>query len=174
MLINYLSLGLKLLNSVLSSVPSYWMSVFKPSSLIIKQIDKIKIQRTSSEKDQTWDQKALFWWLGNNLICRPQKFVGWRILNLNDFNRSLLGKWRWKLCANRKYVGPRSFNLTICNGTFPGHYYTHHATQEKKSSFLASISRLLPIFEINLHFHKYQKWRLDFPLVWEMAKMPCF
>ncbi|XP_039129471.1 uncharacterized protein LOC120265593 isoform X2 [Dioscorea cayenensis subsp. rotundata] len=98
---NYLYLGghLTLMNWVLSSVPSYWMSVFKLPVWVIKEINKIR-------RDFLWKGPDLgakgISLVDLKRICKPRELGGWRILNLFEFNKPLLGKWWWKIFTGRK------------------------------------------------------------------------
>lgn len=92
----YLSLGgrLTLINPVLSTIPIYWMSVFK---LVILEIDKIRRDFLWKGPDMGSKGIRLVAW---KRICRPKNLGGWGIINLKEFNRALLGKWWWKIATN--------------------------------------------------------------------------
>lgn len=89
---NYLSLRgcLTLLNSILTSIPTYCVSVFQLPIWIIKEIDKV-------QRDFLWKGPEIgpkgFHLVAWKRICRTQNMGGWGILNLKDFNQALLGKW---------------------------------------------------------------------------------
>ncbi len=83
---------LVLLNSVLSSIPAYFCSIFKLSVWVTKSIDKIR-------RDFFWKAKKLFngfhclvkW----DHVCRPKKLGGIGIQNLRSKNSALLMKGLW-------------------------------------------------------------------------------
>lgn len=86
---NLISLGgrLTLVNSVLSVIPNYWMSIFKLPCCVIKYINKIRrdFQLSGPEIDHT-----KMWLVKWHHICRPRDQGGWGILNLEIFNTMLL------------------------------------------------------------------------------------
>lgn len=60
-------------------------------------------------------------------ICIPCKSGGWGILNIHDFNRSLLGKWWWSIITyNRSYwFNIINFNYLI-KGPLLNLCFTYH------------------------------------------------
>ncbi|XP_039130342.1 uncharacterized protein LOC120266746 [Dioscorea cayenensis subsp. rotundata] len=93
---SYLSMGgrLTLVNSVLSALPTYWMSLFRLPKWVIKAIDRIRRDFLWSSPDIDHPGCRLVAWKN---ICRAKEQGGWGILDLSTFNLSLLGKWRWKM-----------------------------------------------------------------------------
>ena len=96
----YLSKGgrLTLIKSTLSSLPTYFLSLFPIPAAVAKRIDKI--QRNflwgSSEEDVKFH---LVKW---DLICSPYTNGGLAIKNLRLFNEALLGKWLWRYGVERE------------------------------------------------------------------------
>jgi len=82
-----------LLNSVLSSIPLYYLSLFKISVSVGKTIKGI-------QRDFLWGwgqegrKIACVKW---DLICKSKEEGGLGVKDLKCFNMALLGKWRWRL-----------------------------------------------------------------------------
>ncbi|XP_039123641.1 uncharacterized protein LOC120260266 [Dioscorea cayenensis subsp. rotundata] len=100
----YLSLGgrLTLVNSVLSAIPTYWMSLFKVPCWVIKKINRIRRDFLWSGTDIDHPKCRLVGW---KTLCRPREFGGWGILDLHCFNQALLGKWWWKFMSDASWCG---------------------------------------------------------------------
>jgi hypothetical protein len=88
----FLSMGgrLVLLNSILSSILLYYLSLFRIPVWCLNKIDKIR-------RDFLWagvDSKkySLVRW---SIVCSPKQFGGFGVLNLKYMNLSLLAKWWW-------------------------------------------------------------------------------
>lgn len=139
----YLSLGgrLTLLNSVLSSIPTYWMSVFKLPSWVIKEIDKVR-------RDFLWKGPDLgskgFRLVAWDRICRPRSMGGWGILNLHSFNNALLAKWWWKIFTGQQGCWSKIIRLNYLSTGPPGPLF--HSPPRNKSFFWAGITPFLPAF----------------------------
>lgn len=82
-----------LLNSVLSSLPLYFCSVFALPSWVIKDIDKIRRGFFWKGKNKTNGFHCLANW---KQICRPRTAGGVGIRNLQVANSALLMKSLWK------------------------------------------------------------------------------
>lgn len=83
---------LVLINSVLSSIPVYYMSCFKLPIWVIEEIDKTRRNflwhGVSAQKKinlANWD-----------LVCTPKQLGGLGVMDLKVFNNTLLIKWLWK------------------------------------------------------------------------------
>lgn len=78
---NYLFLWgrLTLLNSVLSSIPTYWMSVFKLPLLVSNEIDRVSRDFLGKRPELGPKGICLVAW---SRICKPRKMGGWCILNI--------------------------------------------------------------------------------------------
>ncbi|XP_039127495.1 uncharacterized protein LOC120263599 [Dioscorea cayenensis subsp. rotundata] len=87
---SYLSIGsqLTLVNSVLSTLPTYWMSLFRLPKWVIKAIDRIRRDFLWSGPDIDHPGCRLVAWKN---ICRAKEQGGWGILDLSTFNLALLG-----------------------------------------------------------------------------------
>lgn len=89
-----LSIGgrVTLINSVLSSLPLYFFSFYKAPKVVIREM--IKIQR-----DFLWgvkeDARGMYW-VAWDKVCREKNEGGLGIKNLENFNISLLSKWKWR------------------------------------------------------------------------------
>ncbi|XP_039120313.1 uncharacterized protein LOC120256691 [Dioscorea cayenensis subsp. rotundata] len=115
---NYLSISgrLTLLNSVLSSLPTYWMSIFRLPRWVIKDIDRARRDFLWSGHDIDIPKCRLVAWQN---ICRSKEQGGWGILDLYAFNRALLGKWRWKFLTDSNWCCAKvikfNYNLSSWN-----------------------------------------------------------
>ncbi|MCI15623.1 LINE-1 reverse transcriptase like, partial [Trifolium medium] len=121
----YVSLGgrVVLLNSVLASIPVFFLSYLKLPSMVRKKI--IRIQRNF-----LWGgalgEKAKIPWVSWKDVCRPKKEGGLGVKDLLLFNVSLLAKWRWRLLVEdgslwkkvleAKYGGVGKLTLSLNRG----------------------------------------------------------
>jgi hypothetical protein len=78
---------LKLLNSVLSAMPTYFFTVFAPKKWLIKKLDKIR---------------RGFLWKGSEVASGGHCLVRWAnvqgglgVLDFEKFNRALRLRWLW-------------------------------------------------------------------------------
>ncbi|KAJ1690962.1 hypothetical protein LUZ63_015117 [Rhynchospora breviuscula] len=83
-----------LASSVLSTVPVFFMSVFKLPGWVIKAIDRIR--RNFIWGSSNNDKRAIHL-LSWDRVCLPKSFGGFGLLNLNMQNISLLLRWWWRL-----------------------------------------------------------------------------
>ncbi|XP_019435175.1 PREDICTED: uncharacterized protein LOC109341686 [Lupinus angustifolius] len=83
---------LVLINSILSSIPIYMLSLYKAPKAVIQKIE-------SMQKTFLWGNKrggkSIAWvsWVN---VCKPKNLRGLGVKNLSLFNDSLLVKWTWR------------------------------------------------------------------------------
>lgn len=88
---------LVLLKSVLSSLPTYFLSLFQVPCSVLDQLDRL-------QRDFLWgstlETKSIHW-VGWNKICRPMDQGGLGIRSIRETNRALLNKWLWRFGGER-------------------------------------------------------------------------
>src|ERR1044072_6535432 len=82
-----------LLNSVLSSIPRFYLSSFKSHISVANKISSLQ-QRFLLEGS---DEVRKISWVKWEDVCRPKKEGGMGVRDVTKFNISLFGKWRWKV-----------------------------------------------------------------------------
>ena len=95
----FLSFGgrLTLLKSVLTSLPVYALSFFKAPSGIISSIESLF-------RIFCWGGSEVLSkinWIDWHTICLSKENGGLGVMQLREFNLSLLGKWCWRLLVDR-------------------------------------------------------------------------
>lgn len=93
------------------------MFVFRLPIWVVKEIDKIR--RDFFWKGPELGSKGvhLVAW---NRTCGPRNMGGWGILNLQTFNKALLGKWWWKIYYGHYYYWSKIIHLNYLNSRPPG------------------------------------------------------
>jgi hypothetical protein len=83
-----------MLNFVLSSLPIYYLSLFKIPKGILSKLDQIRKRFLWAGVDNVSKRKyhSARW----DSLCLRKNFGGWSILNLTHMNVALIGKWWWK------------------------------------------------------------------------------
>jgi hypothetical protein len=81
-----------LVNSVLSSVVLYYITVFPLSKWIIKKIDKIRRGFLWHGNDDVRRGNCLVNW---RRVHRPKKLNELSVLELQNFNMALRIRWQW-------------------------------------------------------------------------------
>lgn len=125
-----LSLGgrLTLLNSVLSAIPIFWMSIYKLPSWVVKSIDKIRRDFLWSGSDIQQSKIRLVRW---SRLCRSREQGGWGILSLNSFNNAFLGKWWRKITTNRRWCGELIFRMNYFQNIPPWNLFYNNVAGDR-------------------------------------------
>ncbi|XP_020252248.1 uncharacterized protein LOC109829595 [Asparagus officinalis] len=105
---NSLSRGgrLVLVNDVLSSIPTFWLSYFLFPVWVIEKIDKMRRRFLWSGSLEHKGCSNLVKW---DEVCKPKKCGGLGVKNLKVMNKALLGKWLWK--CTRVEIGNGNYAL---------------------------------------------------------------
>jgi len=87
-----------LINSVLSSIPLFFMSLFKLPSGVAGKL--IRLQRSFLWGWGAEGRKMA--WASWSHVCIPHKFGGLGVIDVRLFNLALLGKWIWRLGSTER------------------------------------------------------------------------
>ncbi|GMI78245.1 hypothetical protein HRI_001493800 [Hibiscus trionum] len=88
---------LVLVKSVLSALPSYYMSLFKVPCIVIRKLNSILANFLWG----TSESGKKIHWMNWESVCRPLELGGLGIRNLHFQNRALLCKWFWNFANNK-------------------------------------------------------------------------
>ncbi|XP_020266417.1 uncharacterized protein LOC109841906 [Asparagus officinalis] len=148
---------LVLLNSVLSSIPLYYMSFYKLPSWVIKEVDKIRKNFLWTGKNISKPFKCLVNW---KTVCLSKYEGGLGVKDLKLFNNALLSKWLWK-CLDRDSL----------IGTFLHHLYIRKDSQLQSTSCSSSYSMfwndIISIKDLFLHLLQWSLGSGDKIRFWE-------
>jgi hypothetical protein len=91
----FLSIGgrVTLINSSLSNLPMYMLSLFLTPKLVLKNRDTFRKRMLWQGGDNTRKYHLVNW----PTVCSPKDQGGLGILDLRNMNISLLTKWLWRL-----------------------------------------------------------------------------
>jgi hypothetical protein len=100
----YVSLGgrVVLINSVLASIPVFFLSFLKIPLKVRMKI--VRLQRNFLWGGASRDKNKISWVSWKD-VCRPKKEGGLGVRDLKWFNLSLLSKWRWRLFMEKCFGG---------------------------------------------------------------------
>lgn len=119
-----------LINSVITTMPIYYMSVFRMPKWVLQEIDQIR--RTFLWQGVTQGQRKIHqaeW----SLICRPKRLGGLGILEIENFNFALMAKWYWQWCSSEPRLWKGLFQTLYCAqnnlGVFQSYLFKGHLKQ---------------------------------------------
>ena len=95
---------LKLLNTVLTSLPVYFLTVFNPKKWMIKKIDRIRRGFLWNGTSEAQGGQCLVAW---EKLKKPKPCGGLGVLDLEKFSRALRLRWMWYqwVDSDRPWVG---------------------------------------------------------------------
>ena len=90
----YLSKGgrLTLLKSILSSLSTYYLSLFTIPKAVVTRLELIQRNFLWGSSVKCFKYPLVDW----EKVCLPRELGGLGIQNLASFNQALLGKWLWR------------------------------------------------------------------------------
>lgn len=108
----YLSMGgrLVLINSVLDSIPTYYMSLFPMPGKILNQLDKIRRNFLCKGNRNSHGLHLIKW----NKVKQPKNKGGLGIGDLASHNKCLLMKWLWRFSTNDHSLWKKVNTLASC------------------------------------------------------------
>ncbi|XP_068483362.1 uncharacterized protein [Phaseolus vulgaris] len=86
-----------LIKSVLSSIPLFFMSLFKLPSVVAEKL--VRLQRNFLWGWGSDGRKIA--WVSWKKVCEPRDYGGLGVIDLRKFNLALLGKWIWRLGTDK-------------------------------------------------------------------------
>lgn len=97
---------LQLLNSVLSTIPIYYMACFKLPMWVIKCMDQIRRRFLWGRSDRVTKGISLINW---KTVSIPRKCGGLGVVDLQIRNTSLLLRWWWRVYNIQTLFGRTQF-----------------------------------------------------------------
>ncbi len=111
--------GLTLLKSTLSSLLTYFLSLFTIPASVAKRIERLQRNFLWDSTDEAPRHHLVRW----DNVCSPFANGGLGIRKLVDFNRALLGKWLWRFGLEETRLWRRV--LVARHGVVAGGWCTH-------------------------------------------------
>ena len=134
-----LSGRLVLTNSIITSIPLYWMSSLLLPRFVIQKIDKIQRSFVWRGFEECKSGHCRVQW---SSICRPKQFGGLGVINLKVFSRILLEKWWWKL-----YTNVSDSWCKLLNTLHPNHQWRLRQVHKSPSAFWEGLEAVQNIFQ---------------------------
>ena len=119
----YLSKGgrLTLLKSTLSSLPTYYLSLFTIPVVVADRLERIQRNFLWGSSEECFKHSLVAW----EKVCSPLESGGLGVRNLVHFNQALLGKWLWRfglegthlwcrVIATKYGEGQGGWNTKVC------------------------------------------------------------
>ena len=109
----YLSKGGKvtLLKSTLSTLPTYYLSLFPIPVDVANRIEKLQRDFLSGGIDESHKFNLVNW----AQVCSPLKSGGLGVRNLRKFNQALLGKWLWRYGIETNHLWQQVIDIKYGN-----------------------------------------------------------
>jgi hypothetical protein len=108
---------LKLLNSVLTAIPTYCLTAFTPKKWLIKKLDKLRRGFLWKGAETASGGHCLVRWAN---VQKPKLVGGLGVLDLEKFSRALRLRWLWFhwVDGDRPWVGSEVPAMSLTNNFF--------------------------------------------------------
>jgi hypothetical protein len=133
-----------LVNSVITAIPVYYMSVLSLPKRVITEIDKIRRRFLWHGHKEHEAQKRPMYLTNWKLVTRSKDMGGLGIRDLQDMNISLLMKWMWQWIDNANKWWQE---ITATQQQHIRPWQHHNALV-----FWKDIAKLAPIFDSSVRF----------------------
>ena len=132
----YLSKGgrLTLLKSTLSSLPTYYLSLFTIPKAVAIRLERIQRNFLWGSSVECFKYPLVAW----EKVCLPRELGGLGIRKLVPFNQALLGKWLWRYGHETSRLWRRV--ITMKYGEGKGGWYTRACSRAHGCGLWRSIS----------------------------------
>ena len=103
---------LTLLKSTLSSLPTYFLSLFTIPKAVATRLERI-------QRNFLWGSSVVCFkypWVAWEKVCLPRELGGLGIRNLASFNQALLGKWLWRYSPETIHLWQRVIAMKYGEG----------------------------------------------------------
>ncbi|XP_019447318.1 PREDICTED: uncharacterized protein LOC109350542 [Lupinus angustifolius] len=98
-----------LLNSVLSNIPTYMLSLYKAPKKVLAKF--FSLQRKFLWGNKRGGKGVA--WVAWTDVCKPKELGGLDVRDISHFNDALLGKWRW-----RRLQKSEAFSVKVINSKY--------------------------------------------------------
>lgn len=82
-----------LVKSVLTSIPIYYLTIFKPPKMVLRALDRCRRHFLWAGNENVSGGKCKISW---DKVCRPAQLGGLGVLNLTNFVAALRLRWLWQ------------------------------------------------------------------------------
>ena len=136
---------LQLMNSVLSSIPIYFMSSFLLPIWVINRIDKIRRDFLWGKTDKRKGISLINW----EVVCLPKELGGLGAANLVIRNKALLLRWWWRVYKTTECLWAQTvsqlYNLTTSA-------QSHQIWKREGSFFWSQLQKIRPLFDMSVRW----------------------
>ena len=143
-----MSLGgrITLIQSCLSHIPNYFLSLFKIPALVALRIEKIQREFLWSGSGEGKRDHLVKW----DLVCRPKEFGGLGFGKISLRNQTLLRKWLWRY-PKESFTLWHQVILSIY-GTHPNGWDAYNIVRWSHLCLWKTIAHMLHIFSTHTRF----------------------
>ena len=134
---------MSLIEAVLSTIPTYYLSLFKMPQKVIKEIEKIMRNFLWKGADGNGGDHLVSW----KLVTRPKIKRGLGIGRLKEKNKALLFKWLWRFPLEQESIWTR-----VITSKFGVHLNRWEAGVVSRSTYRSPWKYISSLYDEFRHF----------------------